>query len=83
MNQEQSILVSEHAVALRLNRAMAEEGYKVRKARRASREGLLAGRWYLFSTTFNFILQDPIYLEELAREWDVLREWETVDFEED
>jgi len=77
MCKENLFPVREHAVALRLNRAMAEDGYRVRKAR-GQRAVLSVGQWYVMNTTYNIVTQTHVNLEELGREWNVLRDWETV-----
>jgi hypothetical protein len=60
------IQVSEHALLKRLNRAMAKEGYTVRKAR-GPRAELDVGRFYVVNTTFNVMAGKDVDLEDLAR----------------
>jgi len=77
------MLVSEDALAKRLNRAMAEDGYRVRKTRgRWAGDWYNTGEWYIVDTTYNIVTYGNVDLEDLARE-NVLREWETVATEED
>jgi hypothetical protein len=72
-----TITVSEHALLLRLNRAMAEDGYRVRKAR-GRRAELSVGQFYVINTTYNVMAGKDVDLEELAKEWGVLRDWEVL-----
>ena len=71
------ILVKEQALVKRLNRAMATEGRKVKKAR-SIRMQLDVGDFFVIDVIGNYVAQQFVDLGQLADEWSVLKPWEMV-----
>ena len=71
------IVVKEQALVKRLNRAMAKEGRKVKKAR-STRMQLDVGEWFAVDVIGNYVVRQFVDLGQLADEWSVLKAWEVV-----
>lgn len=71
------LLVSEHALVQRINRALKKEG-KVLKKSRTERSRLDVGEWYILDTVGNYVSEKDVDLEQVGKEWEVLSDWETL-----
>jgi hypothetical protein len=83
MAKATKVLISERAIVQRLNRALAKDDKKLKKASRG-RAAMDLGPWYMIDTSINGVMfrhkqMGPAELEELATELGAIKPWETVE----
>jgi hypothetical protein len=77
--KQPKVRVSKIAVVLRINRELAQYDEYLHIARRGSHAETALGRYYLgLERPVPTILATNVDVEELARELQVLREWEQI-----
>lgn len=83
----QKVPISERALLARVNRSLAKDDRVVRKSRVLIDRGRpgsepyfnpATGEFYMIDTRFNGMVEDHIDLEDLGREIEVLKPWETL-----
>lgn len=70
-----TVTVSKRTIVRRLNRLMLHRGVCVRKRRRRSAD---ESEYYIFDLDGKFIVAEDCDLEELAREYGILMDWEVL-----
>lgn len=72
--------VSERALIARINRALAKENDDrvLRKCREDSRSFRDLGHYYVVDISRNSIIDHHIEIEEMGRQWRVLKSWEEL-----
>jgi hypothetical protein len=78
LENEQTVPVSERALAARINRALAKQGQTLRRCRADSRWHRELGDYYAIDVDRNTCADTDIDLEALGREMGVLREFEKL-----
>jgi len=73
----EKVRVSERAVLQRINRVLARDGEKLKKARETYLHTL--GRFYILDQDHDFVIKKDVDLEALAREKHVLAKWEVLE----
>ncbi len=71
-------LISETALAIRLDRFLGYRGAALRKCRRDSRWYAELGDYYIVDLGAGVVTQAQIDIEKLAREHDLMKAWEEV-----
>lgn len=73
----QKVPVTEKALYQRINRKLAADGEKLKRARGANVETAL-GEYFVVDIYRNAVMHTHIDLEDYGRELDVLAEWEAL-----
>ena len=77
-NLQVKTLISETALATRLDRFLSYRGAALRKCRRDSRWYAELGDYYIVDLGAGLVTQAQIDIEKLAREHDLMKAWEEV-----
>lgn len=75
--KKQTVPVTERALLQRVNRALANEGKQLQKARGGTAR-LELGDYYTVNVQRNFVVQKDVDLEELGRKLNSLRPYESL-----
>lgn len=73
------VMITERAAFARINRALAKQGQAIRRTRADSRWFQTMGRYFVVDLYKNAVIHKDCDLEELGREFGVLRDYETVE----
>jgi hypothetical protein len=76
-SKKQTVPVSERALVQRIGRALAKDGEQLRKVR-AEGARLELGDYYTLNVSRNFVVQKDVDIEELGRQLQVLRPYESL-----
>ncbi len=76
-SKKQTVPVSERALVQRINRRLAKDGERL-KAAAGMRARLELGAYFVMDISHNCVLHKDVDLEELGRELEVLRPYESL-----
>lgn len=71
--------ITERALVARIDRHLAKEGERLRRGRQGTRVGAELGSFYIVSQNTNTITANNCDLVTLARELDLLADWEELE----
>jgi hypothetical protein len=76
--KERKVMITERALAQRINRALAKEDEGLKKAKAGSRMDIEYGRYYTLDYSRNQVIHSGVDIESLGRELGVLKPYEAL-----